>query len=66
MVKPNMKKLILLAILSLFAFAASAQEKNKQIPYDWEAATHFTDQTRKPLKAKDDNNGSIDKGKFPK
>ena len=54
-----MKKLILLAILSLFAFAASAQEKNKQIPYDWEAATHFTDQTRKPLKAKDDNNGSI-------
>ena len=37
----------------------SAQEKNKQIPYDWEAATHFTDQTRKPLKAKDDNNGSI-------
>lgn len=46
-----MKKLMLLAILSLFAFAASAQEKNKQIPYDWEAATHFTDQTRKPLKA---------------
>ena len=33
MVKPNMKKLILLAILSLFAFAASAQEKNKQIPF---------------------------------
>lgn len=54
-----MKKSLLLAILSLFAFAASAQEKNKQIPYDWEAATHFTDQTRKPLKAKDDNNGSI-------
>lgn len=54
-----MRKLFLLAILSLFTFAASAQEKTKRIPYDWEAATHFTDQMKKPLKAKDDNNGTI-------
>ncbi len=41
---------MLLAILSLFTFTASAQEKSKRIPYDWEAATHFTDQMQKPLR----------------
>lgn len=49
-----MKKFMLLAILSLFAFAASAQEKNERIPYDWEAARNFTVQTQKPLMIKAD------------
>lgn len=45
------KQILLLAILSLFTIASSAQEKKGHIPYDWEAATNFTDHTNEPLKA---------------
>ena len=50
----GMKYFLLIFFLAL-TYNASAQEKSKRIPYDWEAAQNFTDQTKKPIKAKVDN-----------